>query len=216
MKFKILHTVAAVTFTAAATVGVLQAAEEQTATESATPTTGYVAPFAPYGFHPFVPPYAYAPAYGYGYGLPYAYGPAYGYGPWGANEDWFLAQDEAIQKAMDQQMQTELEWMDRDRLARRLPVENYRRWREADSDAWQRWVDPYGAWRDDMNDLRRAQRDAWVNARMRRHAELYRPYHRRLPLTQEQVAQEQTAVEPTTTEPAATEPAATEPTTEAK
>lgn len=225
MKFRMLHTIAAATFTAAATVGALQAAEEQTATEPTqpaqpaqptTPTYGYAVPYAPYGVYPFGTPYAYAPVYGYDFR--YTYGPTYGYGPWGVNEGWFqaqekalLAQDEAIQEAMDQQMQAERKWMGQDRLTRQFPGDNYRRWRKAESDAWHRWVDPYGAWMDDMDDWRKAQRDAWVNARLRRHQALYGVTRPRLPLSDQQVAQEQTAAEP-----AATEPATTESTTETK
>jgi hypothetical protein len=197
MKTSIVRTIAAVTFTAVATVGVLQAAEEGKATQATTPTYGYAAPFAPYGFHPFVPPYAYAPVYGYG--APYAYGPAYGYGPWGLNEGWFLAQEEAVREAMDQQMQAELEWMDQHRQARLAPMANRHRWIEAESDAWHRWVDPYGAWLDDMDDWRDAQWDAWADARRHRYDRL-RP-HRRLPLRAGetgQLAQEQTATAPET------------------
>lgn len=105
-----------------------------------------------------------APAY---YGpFPYAYGLPYALGPWAdpfglAQHEWALAQGEVMRDLMDREAERHFALMDNQRRW----ADNRSAWHRAQFDAWERWVDPWGAarrdWADARHDAVKAQHDRY-------------------------------------------------------
>ncbi|MEA3413338.1 MAG: hypothetical protein U9R74_17650 [Pseudomonadota bacterium] len=104
----------------------------------------------------------------------------YYFDPYGLGHlEFALAESAAIEDAMDREMARQLSLMDNQRRW----MDSIHDWKKARSDAWRRWVDPWGAAQRDWMDARFQQVEALHNAYRSRLDRGYGRYYYRTPET---------------------------------